>query len=197
MMAPLILGAAYVSNFTPSSGSKRSIASIKPNMPELIRSPRSRCRGRPDFVRAATNFTSGAYWRIRRSRTARDAVRRYSRQISTMSAVLATEARDMELPLLARDRTTQTSGPFRIGSPASSSDHVHARRNDASPRLLLCPVLALNPLHGSCSLDNTKSGCATTQSGTSHYCASGRNPGNLGTAGEILLGAGALRAFEQ
>jgi hypothetical protein len=66
----LIRAIAYVSNLMSRSGSNRSIAPISPSSPYETRSPSSTCAGSPDPSRPATYFTSGAYVRISRSRTA-------------------------------------------------------------------------------------------------------------------------------
>src|SRR3954449_7756777 len=60
------------------SGSNRSIAPIRPSSPYETRSPSSTCAGSPLPSRPATYLTSGAYVRIRRSRTALSPVLRSS-----------------------------------------------------------------------------------------------------------------------
>ena len=59
-MAPRTRCMAYVSNFQPRSGSKRSIASMSPKMPACTRSAASTCCGRPVPTRPATYLTMGA-----------------------------------------------------------------------------------------------------------------------------------------
>src|ERR671915_1875349 len=70
MIEPLMRAIAYVSNLMSRSGSNRSIAPMSPRSPYETRSPSSTCAGRPLPRRPATYLTSGAYVRMRRSRTA-------------------------------------------------------------------------------------------------------------------------------
>jgi hypothetical protein len=59
-MAPRMRCIAYVSNFSPRSGSNFSMASTSPKIPDWIRSATSTCAGNPVPTRPATYFTSGA-----------------------------------------------------------------------------------------------------------------------------------------
>src|ERR1044071_1550895 len=68
------------------SGSKRSIAPIRPSSPYDTRSFSSTWAGRPLPRRPATYLTSGAYVRIRRSRIAWSFVLAYSRQRACVSS---------------------------------------------------------------------------------------------------------------
>ena len=61
MIAPLMRVIAYVSNLISRSGSKRSIALIRPISPYEMRSASSTWAGRPDDMRPATYLTSGEY----------------------------------------------------------------------------------------------------------------------------------------
>src|SRR5215211_2055592 len=68
------------------SSSKRSIAPIRPSSPYEMRSFSSTWAGRPLPRRPATYFTSGAYVRMRRSRTPWSFVFAYSRQRAWVSS---------------------------------------------------------------------------------------------------------------
>src|SRR5215212_5669907 len=81
---PLMRAIAYVSNFTSRPGSYRSIAAIRPSRPYEARSPSSTCAGNPLPSLPATYLTSGAYVRMRRSRTALSPDARYLRQRSSI-----------------------------------------------------------------------------------------------------------------
>src|SRR5688572_29035868 len=61
-------GVANVSNLTPRRGSKRSMASISPSTPLLVRSRGSTVAGSPAPTRPASNLTRGAYDTMRWSR---------------------------------------------------------------------------------------------------------------------------------
>src|SRR5918997_2924007 len=69
MIEPLMRAIAYVSNLMSRSRSKRSIAPMRPRSPYETRSSSSTCAGSPLPSRPATYLTSGAYVRIRRSRS--------------------------------------------------------------------------------------------------------------------------------
>ena len=59
MIEPLMRVIANVSNLISRSGSKRSIAEIRPSRPYEMRSASSTCEGRPLDIRPATYLTSG------------------------------------------------------------------------------------------------------------------------------------------
>ena len=80
MIAPRMRAIAKVSNLISRDGSKRSIAPMRPRSPYETRSCSSTCAGRLAPTRPATNFTSGAYVRIRRSRSSWSLDFRYSCQ---------------------------------------------------------------------------------------------------------------------
>ena len=69
MIAPRMRAIANVSNLISREGSNRSIAPMRPSRPYETRSCSSTCAGRLAPTRPATNFTSGAYVRISRSRS--------------------------------------------------------------------------------------------------------------------------------
>ena len=68
MIEPLMRVTAKVSNLISRSGSKRSIAEIRPSSPYEMRSDSSTCEGSPLDMRPATYLTSGEYAITRRSR---------------------------------------------------------------------------------------------------------------------------------
>src|SRR5436305_6508434 len=78
------------------SGSKRSIAPINPIRPYETRSFSSTCAGSPLPSRPATYLTSGAYVRIRRSRTPWSFVFVYSRQRAWVSSWATVREYDLE-----------------------------------------------------------------------------------------------------
>src|SRR5689334_7733033 len=77
------------------SGSKRSIAPIRPSSPYETRSFSSTCAGSPLPSRPATYLTSDAYVRIRRSRAAWSFVFAYSRQRACVSSCATVREYDL------------------------------------------------------------------------------------------------------
>src|SRR3954451_13318072 len=94
------------------SGSYRSTAPIRPSSPYETRSPSSTWAGRPLPSRPATYFTSGAYVRIRRSRSAWSPVFRYCRHIVSVSSGRLTSKRIRR----ARDFSSASEGRKRQGA---------------------------------------------------------------------------------
>ena len=68
-MAPRIRVTAYVLNLTCFPGSNLSMASNSPKTPKPTRSSNSTFCGMPMAIFPATYFTSGAYWRTKKSRS--------------------------------------------------------------------------------------------------------------------------------
>src|SRR3954451_7575456 len=92
------------------------MAPISPSSPYETRSPSSTCAGSPDPSRPATYFTSGAYVRISRSRSALSPLRkRYSRQRDWVLSASATRERIRAVSALPECSERHRREPDREG----------------------------------------------------------------------------------
>src|SRR5215211_543486 len=123
MIEPLIRAIAYVSNLMSRSGSKRSIAPIRPSRPYETRSPSSTCAGRPLPSRPATCLTSGAYVRISRSRRMRSPLRLNSRQSCWVSSERSTTTSEDMSRRSSPERTPRLLGHPEPESGRGDRDH--------------------------------------------------------------------------
>ena len=126
------------------SGSNRSMAPMSPSSPYDARSCSSTCDGRLAPSRLATNLTSGAYVRIRRSRSTRfvstSDVARYVRQsdaVSPPDGFTATR-KEYAVIVLSHSCSSQQNPPCAVSHPERQCgrrerDHPRATARDRRP----------------------------------------------------------------